>query len=79
MAICYMNMTSTLVMQNTQLSESLNKDFKDYLLLYLDCPFFSFLFLQYFESSKSDIRNRKFSIMLGKIACFELEEFNFKK
>lgn len=38
MAKCYMNMTSTLVMQNTKLSESLNKDLKDYLLLYLDCP-----------------------------------------
>ena len=37
------------------------------------------IFLQYFESSKSDIRNRRLSIMLGKITCFELEEFNFKK
>ena len=63
MAKCYMNMTSTLVMQSTQLSENLNKDLK------ITCYYIWIVllfFLQYFESSKSDIRNRRLSIMLGK-------------
>ena len=62
MAKCYMNMTSTLVMQSTQLSESLNKDLK------IACYYIwivHLFFLQYFESSKIDIRNRRLSMILG--------------